>query len=258
MPSAAAGLGLPGARDVSFAAADGTRLSGWYVPGRNGAAVITMHGSHGTRLDTVSHLRMLSAAGYGVLAYDARGHGASGGRANALGWSGAQDVAAALRFVQAQPGVDRGHVAALGLSMGGEEALRAAASGVPLTAVVADGAGASTQGDEELVSHGPGPLYASVSWLTMREVELASGAGEPAPLNRLVGRVRVPVLLIASSGGDERTVDAAYAQRMGANATLWYIANAQHTEGLRTVPRDYTVRVLAFLEAASHRPAHHA
>src|SRR4051812_23727539 len=71
-------LGLPGARDVSFPARDGTRLQGWYAPGRNGGAVILMHGSHGTRASTESHLRMLARTGYAVLAYDARGHGASG------------------------------------------------------------------------------------------------------------------------------------------------------------------------------------
>lgn len=49
---AAASLGFRGARDVAFAARDGARLTGWYVPGRNRAAVIVMHGSHGTRADT--------------------------------------------------------------------------------------------------------------------------------------------------------------------------------------------------------------
>jgi uncharacterized protein len=45
-------LGFPGARDVTFLARDGARLFGWYVPGRNGAAVLVLHGSHGTRTDT--------------------------------------------------------------------------------------------------------------------------------------------------------------------------------------------------------------
>jgi hypothetical protein len=73
----AATLGLDSARDVSFPASDGVRLAGWYVPGHNGAAVIVLHGSHGTRSDTLAHVRMLVAAGYGVLAFDARGHGQS-------------------------------------------------------------------------------------------------------------------------------------------------------------------------------------
>src|SRR5581483_1801449 len=96
----AATLGLAHARDVSFQASDGVRLTGWYAAGRNGAAVILLHGSHGTRSDTIGQLRMLHAAGYAVLAFDARGHGASAGHTNALGWSGARDVAGAVTFLE--------------------------------------------------------------------------------------------------------------------------------------------------------------
>jgi pimeloyl-ACP methyl ester carboxylesterase len=106
--------------------------------------VILLHGSHGTRSDTLGHLRMLIGAGYGVLAFDARGHGQSAGQTNALGWTGARDIAGAVRFLDRQSGVDPRRIAALGLSMGAEEALRAAATGAPLSAVIADGASAST------------------------------------------------------------------------------------------------------------------
>ena len=199
-PARAATLGLAGARDVTFPARDGERLAGWYVPGRNGATVILLHGSHGTRTDTVPYLRLLAAHGYAVLAYDARGHGArAAGQTNALGWRGADDLASAVAFLARQPGVDWRKIAALGLSMGAEEALPAAATGVPLAAVIGDGAGASTLGDCELVAHALQPVFASVTWLTMRAVELASGETEPPPLNTIVPRVHVPVLLIASN-----------------------------------------------------------
>jgi len=151
---AAAGIGVAGARDVVFRASDGTRLAALWVPGRTGAAVIVAHGSHGDRGDTLPYLRMLHDAGYGVLAYDARGHGRSDGTTNALGWDGAADVAGAVAYLRGDPGVDEGGIAMLGLSMGAEAALRAAADGVPLRAVVADGAGASTSGDRALVRTG--------------------------------------------------------------------------------------------------------
>ena len=182
IPSATT-LGLASARDVTFPARDGFRLSAWYVPGRSGAAVILLHGSHGTRADTVPYLRMLAADGYAVLAYDARGHGASAGQTNALGWRGADDLAGAVAFLERQPGVEGRKIAALGLSMGAEEALRAAATGVPLSAVIADGAGASTLGDDQLTAHGLAPVFVSVTWLTMRAIELTASETEPQPLN---------------------------------------------------------------------------
>jgi pimeloyl-ACP methyl ester carboxylesterase len=248
--ASAATLGLAGAHDVSFPASDGVRLAGWYVPGLNSAAVILLHGSHGTRSDTLGHLRMLHAAGYAVLAFDARGHGQSQGKTNALGWSGARDVAGAVSFLERQPGVDPHRIAALGLSMGAEGALRAAATGVPLSAVVADGAGASTLDDDQLLPHGLGPVFTSVTWLTMRGTELVSGETEPSGLSRIVGRIRVRVLLIASNAQSERAIDQIYRRRIGRNASLWYLPDAGHTGGLSTHPDQYAAHIESFLASA--------
>lgn len=252
--ASASTLGLTGARDVTFPARDGTRLSGWYVPGRNGAAVILLHGSHRTRTDTVAQLRMLATEGYGVLAFDARGHGLSSGQTNAFGWRGADDIGGAVNFLGRQPGVDARRIAALGLSMGAEEALRAAAGGVPLRAVVADGAGASTLGDQQIVAHGLSPVFVSEVWLTMHAIELVSGESEPPPLKTIVGHIRVPVLLIASSAPNERAIDNVYRQRIGSSAALWYLPDAGHTGGFAMHPEAYAARVSAFLKAAlAHR-----
>ena len=248
--ASAATLRMPGARDVAFPARDGVRLAGWYVPGHNHAAVILMHGSHNTRADTVDHLRMLHRAGYAVLAFDARGHGQSGGQTNAAGWHGDDDIAGAVTFLRRQPGIDPHRIAALGLSMGAEEALRASADGVPLGAIVADGAGASTMGDQRLIGHGiTQPVFLSVTWLTMRATELASGDTEPAPLESIVGRIQAPVLLIASNAPDEHALDVVYEDRMGAIARLWYLPDTGHTLGLSTHPTAYQHRVTDFLRA---------
>ncbi len=249
---AAGSLGIARARDVTFPARDGVRLSGWYVPGRSGAAVILLHGSHGSRMDTLAHLRALSGAGYAVLAYDARGHGGSAGQTNALGWQGVNDVGGAVSFLERQPGVDPHRIAALGLSMGAEEALRAAGSGVPLRAVIADGAGASTMGDTRMGGSGSGPMFVSVNWLTMRATEAISGEREPAPLASVVAQVRVPTLLIASNRSGERTIDAAYRERIGARATLWFVPDAGHNLALQKHPQAYVARVTAFLATALH------
>jgi pimeloyl-ACP methyl ester carboxylesterase len=196
---------------------------------------------------------MLAAAGYGVLAYDARGHGQSAGQTNALGWRGAQDVAGAVSFLARQPAVDPRRIAALGLSMGGEEALRAVATGIPLNAVIADGAGASTLADHQLVRHALAPVFSSVTWLTMRGTELASGEPEPAPLKDIVGGIHVPVLLIASNESGEHAIDRAYRARIGPNASLWYLPDAGHTNGLRTHPAAYAAHVQTFLASALRR-----
>jgi hypothetical protein len=64
----AANLGA-GYEEVSFTTSDGLELSGWYVPSRNGAAVIAFPGRNGPQAQT----RMLARHGYGVLLFDRRG-----------------------------------------------------------------------------------------------------------------------------------------------------------------------------------------
>jgi hypothetical protein len=84
----------------------------------------------------------------------------------------------------------------------------------------------------------------------MRVVALLTGESEPAPLASVVGRIHVPVLLIASSAGDERALDTIFRDRIGPDASLWYVADTGHTRGLADHPAEYERRVLAFLETA--------
>ena len=84
-------------------------LSGWYVPSRNGAAVVLLHGAGSTRSAVLPHAVVLADDGFGVLLYDARGHGRSQGRAMDFGWYGDLGVAAAQ--VWTAPGA--GHTRAL-------------------------------------------------------------------------------------------------------------------------------------------------
>lgn len=162
------------------------------------------------------------------------------------------DIAGAISWLSHQPGINPERIAALGLSMGAMDALRAAADGMALRAVIADGAGAGTFGDRA-INDGQGllaPVALSGDWLSMRAVELFSGTREPPTLVSIVGKIRVPVLLIASNNPGELTNDQAYRERMGAHATLWYVPDAGHVEALKTHPHDYTARVTAFLQVA--------
>ena len=126
--------------DVTFPAADGTELSGWYVESANGAAVVLLHGAGSTRSAVLDHAAVLAGHGYGVLLYDARGHGRSGGQPMDFGWYGDEDVRGAVSFLQADPDVDPARIGAVGMSMGGEQAIGAMAGNDDLRAVVAEGA----------------------------------------------------------------------------------------------------------------------
>jgi hypothetical protein len=108
--------------DVSFETSDGLTLKGWYLPSRNGAAVIAFAG----RTHAQNSARFLSEQGYGVLLYDRRGEAASEGDPNAFGWDRARDIEAGIAFLQGRPEVDPERIGGIGYSVGGEMLLEAA------------------------------------------------------------------------------------------------------------------------------------
>ena len=121
--------------NVQFETSDGLTLKGWYVPSRNGAAVIAFAG----RRDTQLRARMLVRHGYGVLLFDRRGEGESEGDPNLFGWQGERDVHGAVAFLQRRPDVDPQRIGAIGLSVGGEMLIEAAAESSALKAIVSEG-----------------------------------------------------------------------------------------------------------------------
>ncbi|WP_418607867.1 alpha/beta hydrolase [Georgenia sp. SUBG003] len=238
-----------GAEHVSFPTTDGELLAGWYVPSRNGAAVVLLHGSGATRASVVDHADVLAAAGYGVLAFDARGHGDSTGRGMRWGWYGDTDVDAAVAYLAERADVDAGHIAAVGLSMGGEEALGAAGAG--LSAVVAEGVTGRSVDDLGWLARygwrGRGQLVLEQARTTVADV--LSAASRPTPLRRAVaGTPSRPVLLIVAGN----VPDEAFAARaLGAgldNVTVWTVGEADHTGGLRADPDGWTREVVGFLD----------
>ena len=256
--STPASVGLP-YRNVTFTTRDGVRLSGWYVPSRNRAAVVLMHGSGSTRTAVLPQAGVVGRHGYGVLLVDARGHGRSGGRGMDLGWYGDQDTSAAVTFLTHQPGIDPFRIGVLGLSMGGEEAIGAAAADQRIHAVVAEGATARTAADKAnwLPGGVSGAVQRGLDLLTFGLTDLLTPASPPAPLDNAVRAAdRTQFLLITAGTVPDETL-AAHALDAAAPPTrvrVWNVPGAGHTGGLATAPRAWAQHVIAFLDAELHTP----
>ena len=148
-----ADLGTPYEK-VEFTTSDGLLLKGWYIPSRNRAAVIAFPGRSGPQ----KHARMLARHGYGVLLFDRRGEGESEGDPNVFGWGGERDLLAAAAYLRSRPDVDRARIGAIGLSVGGEMLIHAAARSDAFAAIVTEGAsGQSVSGR----ARQPGPVGAA-------------------------------------------------------------------------------------------------
>lgn len=111
---------------VTLFAADGTRLHAeWTAPPAPAPAVLLLHMLTRSHRDWDALARSLETAGFGVLALDLRGHGASDGtRADLDGMI--QDVRAALGWLEGQPVVLPGRVGICGASLGSSLAMLAA------------------------------------------------------------------------------------------------------------------------------------
>jgi len=231
---------------------DGVRLAAWWVPSRNGAAVVLLHGAHSTRSAVLRHAAVLARHGYGALLLDARGHGRSGGRAMDFGWWGDSDVRAAVDLVTTLPGVT-GDVAVLGLSMGGEEAIGAAASDPRIAAVVAEGATARVAADKNWLvdAYGfSGRLQHVLDAATYGLAGLLSPASAPSALRSSMAAIAPrPVLLVsAATVPDEARAARHLASAAPATTTTWDVPGAGHTKALATDPDGWAARVVGFLD----------
>ncbi len=223
---------------------DGVKLSAWYTPAQNQAIILVAHG-YGNARSAEMHA-LFARHGYGVLAWDARAHGESGGEASTFGYAETRDVAAALRFALRQNQIK--HVRAFGLSMGAVTVIRAAAEQAQIEAVIADSAFPTL---EELTDRAiPYPLLRPlICFFAEQETGVAIRSVRPIDdIRRISPR---PVFLI--QGAEDITVPVDSAQRLYSAAneprTLWIGADARHVEMYTRQPAEYERRVIAFFNA---------
>jgi len=240
-----ADLGAP-VEDVAFTTSDGPRLKGWYVRSRNGAAVISFPGRQPS---AQARARFLVRHGYGVLLLDRRGEGESEGDPNLFGWEGERDIHAAVAFLQGRPDVDPERVGGIGLSVGGEMMIGAAASSQGLKALVSEGA--SGRSVRDIVAN-PGTTWQDVvgNGIATSATALFSSTPPPKDLKSLVPRITGAVLFVYGERGQpaEKPANEAFYAVAHAPKELWEVPGAGHIGGLDARPHEYERRVVAFFD----------
>jgi alpha-beta hydrolase superfamily lysophospholipase len=231
-------------RDAAFASQDGTSIRGWWVPPRNGAAVILCHGSGADRAQLLPEARILGTHGYGVLLFDLPGHGESGGRV-VYGAPERQALTAAIDFVSAQPGVDARRIGVLGFSMGGAIAVQVAATDSRVRGLVLEGTYADAN---ELFPY----QYGAVMQWPARLAGWLAGTNAVEPVDAIGALKGRPVMIL--SGSDDTTVPSSMSRRLFDAAPepkqFWLMAGAAHGDYARAAPDEYASRLNAFFDAA--------
>ena len=216
------------------------------MPSQNGATVIAFPGRSGPQ----KHTRMLVRHGYGVLLFDRRGEGASEGDPNIFGWHGERDLHAAAAYLRSRSDVDPERIGAIGLSVGGEMLIRAAAESDEFAAIVSEGA--SGQSVRDGIANGG----LSAETLPEASITLATALfTNDLPPPSLKARYRRSLRTRCSSSTARR---AKVARRRSRTADfydaarepkqIWEVPNGQHIAGITTEPAEYERRVIGFFD----------
>ncbi|MFZ6027735.1 MAG: alpha/beta hydrolase [Chloroflexota bacterium] len=232
-------------RDVTLTTSDGITLSAWYTPSQNGAVLVLAQGYQETRL-TELHARF-AGHGYGVVSFDYRARGQSGGQLCTLGYHEALDVIAALEFARSQPGVR--HVGAWGYSMGAATVIRAAALHPGLEAIAVDSAFATLEDllNTEIVIPFMRPWFRlAMEWQTGLRMDMGR------PIDQIGAISPRPVFIMG--GGSDWTVLPDTAQRLydaaGEPRKLWLEPAAGHNGACHTNLDRCEQKMINFFDSA--------
>jgi dienelactone hydrolase len=238
-----ADLGAP-YEDVEFMTADGLRLKGWYIRSRNGAAVISFPG----RASSQKRAKLLARHGYGVLIFDRRGEGESEGDPNTFGWQGERDVHGAVAFLQRQPDVDPARIGGIGLSVGGEMMIEAAAESSELKAIVTEGASSRSVRDE--IANGSGWQELIGNSVATTATAVFTGNLPPRTLRSLVPQITGAVFFVYGERGQpaERPANHAFYKIARGPKAIWEVPGSGHIGGTEAQPAEYERRVTAFFD----------
>jgi dienelactone hydrolase len=242
----AAELGAP-YEEVEFTTSDGLRLRGWYIESRNRAAVISFHGRAGSQ----SRAKMMADHGYGVLLFDRRGEGESEGDPNLLGWQGERDIHAAVKYLQSRPDVDPRRIGGIGLSVGGEMMIEAAAESRALKAIMSEGGSGRSVRDnwanggaslDELLSFG---VFTAATALWTSNMP-------PADLKGLVSEIpaSTATFFVYGENGQpqEEPANAGFFAEAKGYTEIWEVPGSGHMKGIEAQPEEYERRVVGFFD----------
>ncbi len=230
-------------QDVELVTEDGVRLAAWYTPPRNGAVILLAHGYGDNRPEWVYEI--LAKTGYGVLAWDARAHGESGGEISTVGYLEVLDVKAALDFALTQPEVR--HVGGWGGSMGGATMIRAAAQFPQIEALFVDSTFSSL--DDEINYLVPYPLVNPLAKI-MLGVETGIRVEDISPVDVIADISPRPVYLVQGTADETAPPDSAEILYNAAREPrfLWVEKDAPHLAIYLNNPRRYKRRLIGFFD----------
>lgn len=230
-------------QDIELTTSDGVKLSAWYIPPQNGVVILIAHGYGAARLE--EYCVLFASHGYGVLAWDFRAHGQSGGDFSTLGYYEQLDAGAALDYALAQSDVK--HVGGWGGSMGGATMILAAAHRPGIEALVIDSAYPTLEDVYKInvpVSVFQPMIRFFAEWKSGVSIDKVRPVDE-------IGKISPrPVFIIDGWEGGAVIMNSPYRlyDAAGEPKILWVEKGVPHLSMYANYPEEYTRKVIDFFD----------
>lgn len=238
-------------RNKTLKTADGVRIDAFHENGDRGLAIVVAHGFTGSwRRPSVRRVTSIFHRYGGVISFDFRGHGASGGKST-VGDLEIYDLEAAVAWAR-ELGYE--NVATVGFSMGASVAVRHAALIRGVEAVVA------VSGPARWYYRGTVPMR-RVHWVVERRMgrlvgrvalrtRIAADGWDPLPQapHEVASRIS-PIRLLVVHGDSDRYFPVEHAHQLYDAAAepkeLWLVKGFGHAEN--AAPDDLLLRIATWL-----------
>jgi uncharacterized protein len=239
--------------DVSITRPGGVRLVGWYVPPKNGALLLMLHGYKANRGEMLNEAGWLHRRGYGVLIPAMRTHDMSDGTLITFGKVELDDIQAWYDFGRAQQGVDGQRIGVVGNSLGGTLAIEFAARQPGVAALVAQSAFSSLRDTIDtsvrfFTGMPPFPFAPLIEFWAEREAGISV---DDVDAKAWIGRISPRPVFLMQGGADvviavasgERLFDAA-----GQPKEFWFDPDVAHAKFDAVRAEEYERRVGQFFD----------
>ena len=157
-----------------------------------------------------------------------------------FGWGGERDIFAALDFLEQRPDVDPARIGGIGLSVGGELMLQAAAQDERLAAVVSEGSGTRSM-PEELEEYPAVEVALNFPLLVLKTAAVAvfSNTAVPPKLTDLIPQIapRPTMFIWAPNGGNVEWMNPTYHRLAGENSRSGRSTTSGTSAVWRVIPR---------------------
>jgi uncharacterized protein len=241
--------GIPNLREITFAAPGDPPVAAWYAPPTTTRSVIVLvHGVGAERSSLLFETQVLAEAGFGVLALDLPGQGASGGTTT-WGVPERRAISAAVDWLVQRGEIDPQRIGAFGMSMGAYVLTQAAVLDKRLSAVTLAASPNDVVEFNWLASSRWGLLSQLPCYWALR------AGGTPLDMlpKDIIGHI-APRHLLILNGDEDDLVPEWMARQLFAAARdpkeLYIVHGAHHADYAKTAAVEYRTRLIDFYRKA--------